>query len=176
MLALSARVGELAQRIGPRLLMTVGPVVAGIGLILLAEVEPGDSYVRGVLPGVLVFAAGMTLTVAPLTSTVMASVDAGHLGVASGTNNAVSRLAGLLAVALLPWVSGISSVDDVAELTDGYPIALRISGVLCIIGGAIAFLTIRTGALVSSVAQPSMAMSCQDPCMRLETASTGGDA
>jgi EmrB/QacA subfamily drug resistance transporter len=168
MLLLSARVGDLAQRTGPRSLMTIGPVVAGVGLWLLAGIEPGDSYVTGVLPGVLVFAAGMTLTVAPLTATVMSSVDSHHLGVASGTNNAVSRLAGLLAVAVFPWVAGIATLSDGEELQDGYPIALRLGGALCVIGGAIAFATIRSAARVTSVTQPSIAMPCQDPCMRLE--------
>jgi EmrB/QacA subfamily drug resistance transporter len=168
MLLLSARVGDLAQRTGPRPLMTVGPLLAGVGLVLLAGVEPGDTYATGVLPGVLVFAAGMTLTVAPLTSTVMGSVDAHHLGVASGTNNAVSRLAGLLAVAVLPWVAGIGSLSDGDELQDGYAIALRIGGALCVLGGVIAFLTIRSAARVASGLRPSIAMPCQDPCMRIE--------
>jgi EmrB/QacA subfamily drug resistance transporter len=168
MLLLSARVGAATQRIGPRLPMTVGPVVAGVGLLLLGGIEPGDSYVGGVLPGVVVFAAGMTLTVAPLTATVLASVGPHYLGVASGTNNAVSRLAGLLAVAVLPWVAGIGATDDVDALRDGYPMALRISGVLCMIGGAIAFATIRSAVDVHAVVQPSLAQPCQDPCMQVE--------
>jgi MFS family permease len=117
----------------------------------------------------------MTLTVAPLTATVMASVTPAHLGVASGTNNAVSRLAGLLAVAALPWIAGIESVSDVEELQDGYPIALRISGVLCAIGGVIAFATIRSLAKVRSVPQPMMAMPCQDPCMRVQPTVASGE-
>jgi EmrB/QacA subfamily drug resistance transporter len=176
MLLLSARVGALVPRVGPRPLMTAGPIVAGIGLVLLAQISPGDHYVTGVLPGVLVFAAGMTLTVAPLTSTVMDSVDEHHLGVASGTNNAVSRLAGLLAVALLPWIAGIDTLSDTADLQDGYPVALRIGGGLCMAGGVIALLTIRSAARVKPVVHPSMAMPCQDPCMRLEAASSGGRA
>jgi EmrB/QacA subfamily drug resistance transporter len=177
MLLLSARAGELAQRIGPRLPMTVGPIVAGAGLVLLAGISPGDDYVRHVLPGVVVFAAGMTLTVAPLTSTVMAAVDRSHLGVASGTNNAISRLAGLLAVAVLPWAAGISTLDDLAELEDGYPLAMRISGALCVVGGALAFLTIRTGVHVTPQLRPSMNMSCEDPCVAMpQRAGRGGNA
>jgi EmrB/QacA subfamily drug resistance transporter len=171
MLVFSPRVGALAQKIGPRIPMTIGPVVAGIGLILLSRIEPGDHYVTSILPPVIVFAAGMTLTVAPLTSTVLAAVDERHLGVASGTNNAVARLAGLLAVAVLPWLSGIGSqVSDSQTLQDGYPTALRISGGLCIVGGFVAFLTIREGAPVRSVAQAA-SMPCQDPCMRLAAVS-----
>jgi EmrB/QacA subfamily drug resistance transporter len=168
LLVLSARVGEWAQHTGPRLPMTAGPLVAGAGLLLLAGVDPGDGYFAAVLPGVVVFAAGMTLTVAPLTATVMGSVPAEHLGVASGTNNAVARLAGLLAVAVLPWVAGIGRLDDGEELRDGYPTALAISAVLCAAGGIVAFATIRRGARVKSVTSPVMAEPCQDPCMRLE--------
>jgi EmrB/QacA subfamily drug resistance transporter len=171
MLLLSARAGALVSRTGPRVPMTVGPVVAGVGLFVLSRIEPGDSYVRGVLPGVLVFASGMTLTVAPLTATVMASVGADRLGVASGTNNAVARLAGLLAVAVLPWVAGIASIGDIDELRDGYPVALRIGAALCVVGGVIAFMTIRTGARVRAGLQPSLAQPCQDPCMRVEALS-----
>jgi EmrB/QacA subfamily drug resistance transporter len=171
MLLLSARAGALAQRTGPRLPMTVGPLVAGAGLFLLSRIDPGETYARGVLPGVLVFAGGMTLTVAPLTATVMASVTPDHLGVASGTNNAVARLAGLLAVAVLPWVAGIASLRDVDDLRDGYPIALRIGAVLSILGGAIAFATIRSAAKVRSVLHPSLVQPCQDPCMRVDVMS-----
>jgi Na+/melibiose symporter-like transporter len=171
MLVFSPRVGALAQKIGPRIPMTVGPIVAGIGLVLLSRLEPGDRYFADVLPSVVVFAAGMTFTVAPLTATVLAAVDERHLGVASGTNNAVARLAGLLAVAVLPWVSGIGSqANDSQALQDGYPTALRISGVLCVLGGVIAFLTVRRAVAVRSVPQAA-SMPCQDPCMRLASVS-----
>ncbi|HEY9289961.1 MAG TPA: MFS transporter, partial [Microlunatus sp.] len=101
MLLLSGRIGGLAQRTGPRLPMTIGPVVAGIGLTLLIMAQPGRGYLPGVLPGVTVLGLGLAITVAPLTSAVLA-VDEDHVGAASGTNNAVSRLAGMLAVAILP--------------------------------------------------------------------------
>ncbi|HVM41228.1 MAG TPA: MFS transporter, partial [Acidimicrobiia bacterium] len=107
MLAFSPAAGQLGQGMGARLPMTLGPIVAGAGLFALGGVGPGDTYVSGVLPGVLVFGAGMTLTVAPLTAAVLGSVGSELAGLASGVNNAVARLAGLLAVAALPALAGI---------------------------------------------------------------------
>src|SRR5206468_2936112 len=83
--------GALAQRIGPRLPMTLGPVVAGAGLALLSRVGPGTTYVRAVLPGVAVLGLGLALTVAPLTAAVLAAIDEHHVGVGSAINNATAR-------------------------------------------------------------------------------------
>jgi EmrB/QacA subfamily drug resistance transporter len=93
--------GTLADRLGPRLLLTVGPIIAASGLALLAFVDLAQSYWAGVLPPLCLLAAGMAITVPPLTSTVMASAGKAHAGIASGINNAVARIAGLLAVAAL---------------------------------------------------------------------------
>ena len=122
MLLFSARAGAIAQRIGPRIPMTVGPLLCAAGFALLTRVEPGRSYVSGVLPGILVFATGLTLTVAPLTTTALSSVAAHLAGVASGVNNAVARTGSLVAVAAIPVVAGFTAgaaVDD-ATLLDGY--------------------------------------------------------
>src|SRR5690606_1395571 len=104
----SGLAGRLADRFGARLSLAVGPVLAGIGLGLLALPGPGAGYVDGPLAGMTVLAIGMTLAVGPLTSAVMGAVEPRHAGVASGVNNAVARIAGLLAVALmgalLSWV------------------------------------------------------------------------
>jgi EmrB/QacA subfamily drug resistance transporter len=108
MLLLSAREGALAERIGPRLPMTVGPLVCAMGLLLMTRIGPVASYPRDVLPSVGVFGAGLSLTVAPLTATVLASVPDQHSGVASGVNNAIARAAGLLAVAVIPVAAGIT--------------------------------------------------------------------
>ena len=97
--ALSRRFGALADRIGPRLFMSGGPVLAGVGLLLLTRVDAHPDYLTTILPGVLVFALGLAATVAPLTATVLGSVEPGHSGLASGANNAVARIAGLLAIA-----------------------------------------------------------------------------
>jgi EmrB/QacA subfamily drug resistance transporter len=99
--ALSPRFGRLASSTGPRLPMSVGPVTAGIGLFLLTRVDSGAAYAADVLPGVLVFGLGLAATVAPLTATVLDSVDERHVGVASGANNGIARVAGLLAIAVL---------------------------------------------------------------------------
>jgi EmrB/QacA subfamily drug resistance transporter len=145
MLLLSARAGRLAQRIGPRLPMTVGPIVAGVGLALLVRVEPGASYVAGVLPGVLVFSLGLSLTVAPLTSTVLAAASADHAGMASAVNNSVARAAGLFAVAVLPVAAGISGAGALEpdQFDRGFRVAMLLAGALCAAGGLLAFATIR---------------------------------
>ncbi len=99
MFALSRRFGALADRVGPRPFMAGGPMLAGAGLLLFARAGAHPSYLTVILPGVLVFGLGLAATVAPLTATVLGSVQAGHSGLASGTNNAVARIAGLLAIA-----------------------------------------------------------------------------
>src|SRR4051794_41964244 len=99
MFTLSRRWGALSDRIGPRLLMGAGPIVAGLGLIWMGRLDGDVNYLTELLPAVLVFALGLSMTVAPLTNTVLGSVPQNHPGVASGTNNAISRLAGLLAIA-----------------------------------------------------------------------------
>ena len=135
--SLSGVAGKLADRFGPRPMLTVGPILAGVGFGLLGAPWLGSGYWTGVLPAVLVLAVGMTIAVAPLTSTVMGAVAPSHAGVASGVNNAVARIAGLLAVAVLglvyfapgpqgyPWVMGISAVAAVAAGLVG---ALMIEG------------------------------------------------
>jgi EmrB/QacA subfamily drug resistance transporter len=99
--ALSRRFGALADKLGPHLFMAGGPIVAGVGLLLLVRTGAGADYPTTVLPGVLVFGLGLAATVAPLTATVLSSVQPGHSGLASGVNNAVARVAGLLAIAAL---------------------------------------------------------------------------
>jgi EmrB/QacA subfamily drug resistance transporter len=97
----SGAAGKLADRFGAKLSLSLGPVLAGGGLVLLALMPPDAGYVAGPLAGMTVMAVGMTLAVGPLTAAVMGAVKEGHTGVASGVNNAVARIAGLLAIALL---------------------------------------------------------------------------
>jgi EmrB/QacA subfamily drug resistance transporter len=163
MMLFSSRSGALAQRIGPRTQMTVGPVIAGIGVLLLVRVRPGAHYWTEVFPAVLVFAVGMTVTVAPLTSAVLAAVERRHVGVGSGVNNAVARLASLVAVAVLPAVAGIDT-GDAPSIDKGFATAMVISGVTAVAGGAIAFVTIRRGTAVEPTVQPAIIESCLDPC------------
>ena len=108
MLVLSGRSGQLADRIGPRLQLSAGPLVIGAGLALLTLAPSGPSYVRYVLPAVVVFGLGIAITVAPLTATAMSSAPAEHAGIASAVNNDVARFGGLLAVAILPALAGIT--------------------------------------------------------------------
>jgi EmrB/QacA subfamily drug resistance transporter len=98
---LSPRWGRLASGTGPRLPMTAGPIVGGVGLIMMLRIGSGADYVSDVLPAILVFGLGLSATVAPLTATVLDSVPEHHVGIASGINNGVSRVAGLLAIAIL---------------------------------------------------------------------------
>lgn len=98
---LSPRWGRMASGTGPRLPMTLGPIVGGVGLLMLLMVGADGDYVTEVLPGILVFGLGLSATVAPLTATVLDSVEERHVGIASGINNGVSRVAGLFAIAVL---------------------------------------------------------------------------
>jgi hypothetical protein len=140
MLTLSARAGGLAQRIGPRLPMTVGPLLVATGFLLMRRVGPGASYLTDVLPAVVVIGLGLAATVAPLTATVLAAASDEHAGIASGINNAVARVAGLLAISVIPNVAGItgSAYLDPGLLTDGFHKAMLISAGLCVVGAAIA--------------------------------------
>jgi EmrB/QacA subfamily drug resistance transporter len=101
MFVLSRRFGALAMSIGPRLPMTFGPLLGGAGLFLLSGMDAHPDYVTEVLPGLIVFAIGLSMTVAPLTATVLSSVPQHYAGIASGVNNAVARVAGLLAIAVV---------------------------------------------------------------------------
>ncbi len=144
MLALSARSGALAQRIGPRLQMTVGPLVAAAGVLLMLRAGPDASYLTDVLPAVIVFGLGLATMVAPLTSAVLAAAPGEHAGVASGVNNAVARAGGLLAVALLPTVAGLTGADyrDASAFSSGYRTAILITAGLLVAGGLLAAVAI----------------------------------
>jgi EmrB/QacA subfamily drug resistance transporter len=165
MLLLSSRAGALAQRIGPRLPMTVGPVLVGIGMLLFTRVQPGAHYVSAVLPGALVFGLGLAATVAPLTAAVFAAVDPDSLGIASGVNNAAARLAGLLSVAVLPAVVGLDTTLAPPVLTNRVGEAMRICAGLCVIGGAIAWLTVREVAKVKPRVLTNVIQPCLDPAL-----------
>ena len=99
--ALSGRFGALADRFGPRPFMTAGPLVAAAGMALLLRIDARFDYLADLLPDVLVFSVGLSMTVAPLTAAVLAGVEERHAGVASGVNNAVARVAELLSIAAI---------------------------------------------------------------------------
>jgi EmrB/QacA subfamily drug resistance transporter len=155
---LSRRWGALSERIGPRLLMGFGPIVAGIGLIWMGRLDADVNYVTDLLPGVLVFGLGLSATVAPLTNTVLGAVPQHHAGVASGVNNQISRVAALLAIAVVgAVVAGVFSsqpgVGDAEPLSGGSPAVvdasvtaygagLGLGGGLVIVGGVISLIGI----------------------------------
>ncbi|HEU5268088.1 MAG TPA: MFS transporter, partial [Jatrophihabitans sp.] len=157
MLLLSARMGRLSQRIGPRLPMTVGPIVAGAGLALLARIGPDASYLTDLLPALLVFALGLSATVAPLTATVLAAAPARQVGIASAINNDVARVAGLLAVAVLPGLAGItpSTYAHPGELSTGFQHAVLIAAALCAFGGVLSALLIRNRDETEAPSEPA---------------------
>jgi EmrB/QacA subfamily drug resistance transporter len=160
MLALSARSGALSARIGPRLQMTVGPVVVGLGLALLTRATEAGSYWTQVFPAVLLFSLGLATTVAPLTATAMGAAPPQHSGVASAINNVVARAASLLAVAVLPLLAGLTGAAALgkSELASGFRTAMLISGFACAAGGVLAALTIR-----NPVRPPAAAAATPEP-------------
>jgi EmrB/QacA subfamily drug resistance transporter len=140
MLLLSARAGALAERIGPRLPLSVGPLLGAFGFLLTLRIGRGASYLSDVLPAVVVLGLGLGLTVAPLTATVLNSADPRYAGTASGVNNAVARSAGLLAVAVIPAVAGLSGAEytDPMSFEAGFDTAMLISAGLLAVGSLLA--------------------------------------
>ena len=125
------------------------PVVIAAGLLMMLLIDPVDSYVTSILPAVIVFGARLTLVVAPVTATVLAAADERHSGMASGINNAVARVAGLLAVAGLPLVAGLTGDKfyDPAAMEDGFRMAMVACAALAALGGILAWLTISSDVL-----------------------------
>jgi EmrB/QacA subfamily drug resistance transporter len=149
MLLFSAQAGALAQRIGARIPLTVGPLVIALGMLLMGGIDAEANYLTSVLPAVVVFGIGLTLVVAPVTATVLAAADSRRSGIASGINNAVSRVAGLLAVAVLPLVAGLTgdAFYDPASMTSGFHTAMHVTAALSALGGVIAWFTIESDVL-----------------------------
>ncbi|HLB09876.1 MAG TPA: MFS transporter [Gemmatimonadaceae bacterium] len=146
MLVFSPIAGRASARVGPRALMTVGALVAAAGMMLFARVQPGASYLTTILPAIVVFGIGLSILVAPLTSAVLSAVTESDTGIASGINNAVARLAGLIATAALPLAAGIggSAKIEGAAFAAGYARAMFISAGLCAAGALVAFITVRS--------------------------------
>ena len=140
MFVLSPRVGRLSMRYGPRWFMTAGPVLAGLSILALARLPTDPAYATDLLPSLLGFAVGLALTVAPLTTTVLSEAGPGDAGVASGVNNAVARVAGLMAVAVI----GVVAAGGGDHLTaSGFHNAMFVTAALLVIGGAIGAVGIR---------------------------------
>lgn len=153
MLVFSAQAGVLAQRIGPRLPMSLGPLICAAGLALMTRVSPGSTYVTSVLPAIVVFGIGLTITVAPLTTTALGAVDSRLAGMASGVNNAVARTGQLVAIAAVPLLAGFMPGGGITgdELVDGFHRLLWIGAALTLAAAVVSCLTIRN---VSPTAPP----------------------
>lgn len=145
MLLGSAKSGELGERTGPRLPLTVGPLLCAAGMLLMLRVGEDASYVTDVLPAMLVLGLGMTTLVAPLTATVLASVPVSRAGLASGINNAAARAAGLLAVAALPALTGMGpeAYRSAEEFGDTFRRAMPLCAGLLVAGAVLAWAIVR---------------------------------
>lgn len=156
MLTLSARAGALAQRIGPRLPLTIGPLLIAAGMLMMSMIGAGDSYLGTIFPAVVVYGLGLALVVAPITATVLAAADQRHAGMASGVNNAVARTAQLAAVAALPLIVGLSGADfaDPVALEDGFQAAMIVTASLAALGGVFAFFFISNDVLEHAEPEP----------------------
>jgi len=145
MLLFSSRAGALGVRIGPRLPMTVGPLIAAAGLVMWLPIDESTRFLTGVLPGAVIFGIGLTTLVAPLTTAVLATVPAERTGIASGINNAVARSASLLAVAAIPPLAGITGADfaDPDVFAPGFRIGTGICIGLLVVGGVLAAALLR---------------------------------
>jgi len=144
MFFLSPRTGRLSMQYGPRLFMALGPIVAGVAVVAYTWLPQDVNYWVDILPALLVFALGLSLTVAPLTTTVLADAGPGDAGVASGVNNAVARIAGLLAIAIL----GILAAGGGDHLTvHGFHVTMGAVAGLLVCGGLIGAIGIRNPAL-----------------------------
>ena len=148
MLLFSSSAGALMSRVGPRIPMTAGPLVAAVGVALLSRIDADPHYLVDVLVPTTIFGIGVTLMVTPLTATALGALPDRQAGVASGVNNAVARTAGLLAVAAIPLMGGLGGdgLTDPARVRDGFALIAWICAGLLTAGGALAALTVRTPA------------------------------
>ena len=164
MLVGSAPSGALATRIGPKLQLTVGPVLVGLGLFMLRDAGDG-SYAASVLPGLVVHGIGLALTVAPLTAVALDAAPPEHAGVASAVNNDVARAAGLIAVAVLPGVVGLDATSFTTGegLADGFRLAMVLSALGCAAGGLLAALTIQNRRLPLEPEVPAFHCAVEGP-------------
>jgi len=140
MFLLSPRFGRLSMRHGPRLFMGIGPLIAAVALLGLARLSPGFNYWTELLPPLLLFSVGLSMIVAPLTSTVLADAGPADAGIASGVNNAVARVAGLLGIAVVG--AAIAGADNKLDLA-GFHMSMVITAGLLAAGGAIGLVGIR---------------------------------
>jgi len=139
-LALSARSGALAGRIGPRRQLTLGPLATAGGLLLLTRVGSHPTWATDVLPGAVLLGLGLVAFVAPLTAGVMAAADPDHVSTASSVNNAVARAASLAGLAVIPAVSGLATAHGGIDITHAYRVALVIAAVVAAVASPVFYL------------------------------------
>jgi MFS family permease len=144
------RVGALSGRYGPRLFMTVGPILMGLAALLLLTVNEDFNYWWQVLPSVVLFGIGLTLMVSPLTSAILGAIETERSGIASAVNNAVSRVAGLIVIAMIALIVGGDSID-----LNGFHRAAIATAVLMIVGGLVSLAGIRNPAREGGDAEPA---------------------
>ncbi|RYZ32332.1 MAG: DHA2 family efflux MFS transporter permease subunit [Propionibacteriaceae bacterium] len=157
MLLLSSRVGGLASRTGPRVLMTAGILLAAASFALATRIGPDARWLTDVAPSAVLLGLGMSLTVAPLTATVLAAAPEQLSGAASGVNNAVARTAGLLAVAVVPSLAGLSkaTTSDPSALQQGFPTAMLIGAGAVLVGAVVSWFGLGREARVQRASDSS---------------------
>ncbi|MFI1394214.1 MFS transporter [Streptomyces sp. NPDC020681] len=172
MLLFSAKSGELGERIGPRIPLTVGPLFCAAGMLLMLRVGEDASYLADVLPALLVMGLGMVTLVAPLTATVLASVETARAGLASGINNAAARAAGLIAVAALPLLAGMGpeAYRSATEFNETFRRAMPMCAGILLLGSLIAWSSVRRPALEVGRPRPECRVNCGVVAPPLETA------
>ena len=153
---LATRFGALAGRHGPRLFMAAGPLIAAAGFALMASVTEDFDFWSQLLPGVVLFAVGLTMTVSPLTATVLAAVDPAHSDVGSAVNNAVSRVAGLIAIAFMSVIIG-GTIG-----CDGFRRGVLVTAALFAVTGLISAVGIRNPRAAARVVPPAVSAICHD--------------
>jgi predicted MFS family arabinose efflux permease len=144
MFALSSRFGALAGKYGPRLFMGLGPILLGLGYLALLRVDHTVAYWTQMFPGLVLIGLGLSITVAPLTSAILGCIQPRQAGIASAVNNAVARIAGLLAIAVLGIVTGSGALT-----LAGFHRGIVFTAILMILGGIVSAIGIQNNAKVS---------------------------
>jgi EmrB/QacA subfamily drug resistance transporter len=137
MFLFSSRMGALAGKFGPRWFMALGPIIGGLGFLLLLRVDESVAYWTQLFPGIIIFGLGLSITVAPLTSAILGAIDSERAGIASAVNNAISRIAGLVAIAALGLITG-PRLD-----VDGFHAGMVATAVLLFVGGTVSAIGIQ---------------------------------
>ncbi|WP_294569750.1 MFS transporter [uncultured Arthrobacter sp.] len=176
MLLLSSRAGALSVRIGPRIPMAAGPAICAVAALMMLGIGEGASYWVDVLPSVVVLGLGLSLLVAPLTSTALSSVPDAQAGLASGVNNAVARAAGLLAIAVLPALAGLSgdAYTDPPVFAEGFRFAAMVCAGVLAAAAVLAAVTVRNPVLPEGAERPAAPTPKPADATGAETAGTGG--